>query len=167
MCPVGGSCLTPAVIYQAEVTRQDDGSQETYVGLTKDPLKTRINQHNSDFSNPKARTKTTLSKHIWNLKDSGLDFQVSWKILSKANPYSPASKGCNLCTTEIFFILHKPQLASLNHRNELWSGCKHRARFKLINNWKYKLKTFYMKPFNSMKIIFSQEIKTLSGATRN
>ena len=63
-CPVGGTCLTPSVIYQAEVTRQDNGTKETYIGLTKDPLKTRINQHNSDFSKSKYITKTALSKNI-------------------------------------------------------------------------------------------------------
>ncbi len=95
-----GSCLTSGVIYQAEVTRLDSGSKENYIGLTKDPLKTRINQHNSDFMNPKCKTKTALSKHIWNLKELGFDYQVSWKIIAQAKPYSPASRGCNLCTSE-------------------------------------------------------------------
>ena len=113
---MAGSCLTPSVIYQAEVTRLDDGSKEKYVGLTKDPIKMRITQHNSDFRNPKSKTKTSLSKHIWNLKKSGLDYQVSWNIIAKAKSYSPASKGCNLCTTEIFYILYKPHLATLNQK---------------------------------------------------
>ncbi len=32
-CPPKGKCLTPSVIYQATVTRQDNLQKETYIGL--------------------------------------------------------------------------------------------------------------------------------------
>ena len=38
-CPLNGQCLTKSVIYQATVTTEDDGSKETYIGLTKNVLK--------------------------------------------------------------------------------------------------------------------------------
>ena len=40
---------------------------------------------------------TELSKHVWHLKDAGLGFNITWKILKQAAPFNPASNCCNLC----------------------------------------------------------------------
>ena len=51
-CPLDGNCLQPSVIYQATVTRIDNNTTETYIGLTENVFKTRYRNH------------TELSKHI-------------------------------------------------------------------------------------------------------
>ena len=66
-CPVGGKCLTQGVVYQATVVREDDGSIETYTGLTARTFKRRLYEHNQDFNHQK-REGTTLSNHVWGLK---------------------------------------------------------------------------------------------------
>ena len=40
-----GNCLQAAVIYQAKVTRTDNNTHETYVGLTENDFKTRYRNH--------------------------------------------------------------------------------------------------------------------------
>ena len=94
-------------------------------------FKTRYNEHKNSFINPEKRHSTKLSGHIWDLNDKNFDFELSWRILSKTNSYSPTSKICNLCNREIYYIIYKPTLANLNKRNEIMSSCRHRDKYKL------------------------------------
>lgn len=127
-CPLNGNCLQSTVIYQAKVTRKDNNTHETYVGLTENDFKTRHRNHKSSFRNTSSRNSTELSKYIWQLKDRNIDFSTTWRILARAKPYSSVSKKCNLCLLEKFFIICKPELGTLNKRNELVSSCRHRTK---------------------------------------
>lgn len=128
-CPLNGSCLKNNLIYQATVTTGTD--TQTYIGLTANIFKTRYNAHMSSFRNNKQKHATELSKFIWHLKDSNKIFNISWKILKHATSYKNTTKRCNLCLTEKFYILTKPQLASLNRRSELMGTCRHARKFLL------------------------------------
>ena len=64
-------------------------------------------------------TRPKLSKHIWTLKDKNIDHFISWRIISSSSTYNSSSKRCNLCLKEKFFIICRPDLSSLNKRNEL------------------------------------------------
>ena len=134
-CPLQGKCLLREVVYQAVV--ESENKTETYVGLTATDFKTRWRNHQTSFSSERSKNNTELSKHIWELKDQNKHYKITWKILAKAKAYSNLSKRCNLCTAEKHFILTKPELASLNKRNELISTCRHRRKFIL----RYNLKT--------------------------
>ena len=133
-CPLEGKCLTKSVVYQATVTRHDNQMQETYVGLTENTFKIRYNGHNSNFKNKTQKNATALSQYIWTTKYNSVLYYIKWIVLAKCKPYSPACKRCNLCLMEIFFIICKPKLSSLNHRNELVSACRHRKKHLLCNN---------------------------------
>ena len=133
ICPVQGKCKTSGVIYQATVERKDTGEHSHYIGLCDTTFKLRYNTHNNSFKDDKKRKDTTLSDHIWDLKSLNCDYELSWRIVSKARSYSPSSKICNLCNREIYFILYKPEMATLNKRNELMSACRHKLKFKLQN----------------------------------
>ena len=89
-CPLDGHCLATGVIYQATVTRLDNDKEETYVGLTAGNFKTRFSLHTSSFRNNR-KNATTLSRHIWDLKDKEIQFKIGWKILAMSNSYSPAT----------------------------------------------------------------------------
>ena len=132
-CPLEGNCLTKGIVYQAAVTRQDNMETESYVGLTENTFKTRFTGHTSSFRNENQKHATSLSQYIWTLKDSDTPYSIKWKILANCKPYSPASKRCNLCLTEKYFIICKPELSSLNHRNELISACRHRRKHLLCS----------------------------------
>ena len=86
------------------------------------------------FKHESKKNDPELSKHLWQLKEQEKDFAISWKILAKAKSYSNLTKRCNLCNTEKFYILYKPDMTTLNKRNELVSTCRHKRKFLLKFN---------------------------------
>ena len=130
-CPLDGKCLTQNSIYQATVKRQDNNKEETYIGLTEKTFKIRYTGHKSTFNVKKQRASTTLSQYIWKLKDENIPYSLKWKIIAKSKAYSPTNKTCNLCTKEKFYILFKPEMSTLNNRNELATECVHRWKHLL------------------------------------
>ena len=130
-CPLDGDCLQEGLVYQATVTQGNTRQQDTYVGITENQFKTRYNQHNSSFKLAHKRHETRLSEHIWKLKEKNIDHTISWSVISKANPFSPASKRCSLCLEECYHILKlKP---TLNKRKEIYSTCPHFKKHLLLN----------------------------------
>lgn len=127
-CPLKGHCVQQNVIYQASVTSQDGKLKETYVGLATN-FKERYRNHKVSFNNTNRRNETELSKQIWTLKDNNTKYNIDWCILKKCYSYNSISKRCNLCLYEKFIIIFKPELCSLNKRNELMNSCRHRRRF--------------------------------------
>ena len=128
-----GNCLRESIVYQATVITEDNNPPQTYVCLTENSFKTRYSNHKMSFSHSRKRFTTELSKHIWHLKDNESKFKVTWKILKQAAPFNPASNRCNLCLWEKYFIICKPELYSLNKRNELITSCRHANKFLLKN----------------------------------
>ena len=133
-CPLNGNCLQSSVIYQATVKRHHTNISETYIGLKENYFKTRYRNHIASFRDARHRNSAALSKHIWTLKDSNIDHSFSWRIISSRSSYNSSSKRCNLCLREKFFIIYRPDLSSLNKRNELVSSCRHRNKALLRNN---------------------------------
>ena len=131
-CPLDGKCLSSNIIYQATVTTEN-GSKDTYVGLTANTFKQRLAQHKSSFKNKAKKGETTLSQHIWSLKDKNVSHNIKWKIISKAKSFSPITEKCYLCTKEKSYIIFKPKMCSLNTRNELATHCRHKNRMLLEN----------------------------------
>ena len=129
-CPLKGTCLSEGVIYQATVTSLNNRT-ETYVGLTATNFKARWRNHQTSFNNGKSKNSTELSKYIWALKSKNERYTIGWKILERAKPYTNLTGKCQLCTAEKHFIITKPELATLNKRNELVSACRHRRKFIL------------------------------------
>ena len=137
-CPLPGKCISSSsVIYQATV--ETATSKETYLGLTANTFKSRYGGHKSSFNQKKRKSETTLSKHIWDLKEANENYTISWKIVSKAQPYSTVTGVCQLCTREKYFIIFKPELGTLNRRNELLSSCRHKQG-NLISKTQKKVK---------------------------
>ena len=132
-CPLNGNCPQPSVIYQATITRKGNNMAETYIGLTENDFKTRYRNHTASFRHANHKNSTKLSKHIWTLKDN-IEHFIFWCILSSHSPYNSSSKRCNLCLKEKFLIICRPELSTLNKRNELVSSCRHRNKALLRNN---------------------------------
>lgn len=130
-CPLDGKCLSKDIVYRATVTCGN--TTETYVGLTATSFKSRYANHKASFKTETKRNATELSKHIWYLKDNNLNYAIKWNLLCRAPHYSNITKRCNLCIEEKFYILCKPENATLNKRNELVSKCRHKAKFLLRN----------------------------------
>ena len=64
---------------------------------------------------------------IWGLKDQGWEHKKSCKILERAQPFSPITGVFALCILEKWYILCKPELATINKRNEINNHCFHRV----------------------------------------
>ena len=127
-CPLNGQCLMRSVVYQATVTTEDDGSKETYIGLTKNDFKERFNGRKTTFRHSNKRNNTELSKYVWKLKEQERPYNIKWAIIRRAKAYDNKSKWCQLCTLEKYYIICWPKFGTLNKRNELASGCRHRDR---------------------------------------
>ena len=97
-CPLPGQCTANNIIYEATVTTQQ--SFKTYIGLTSNTFKTRYSSHKASFNNQRNMNDTELSKYVWDLKQKGTQYKITWRILRYAQPYSPRSRRCQLCLWE-------------------------------------------------------------------
>ena len=116
------------------------GGTQNYVGLTANTFKERYSGHVFNFKHQDSKG-TTLSSHIWKLKNENKRYEISWKILEHARPFTPTNEQCALCTAEKKIIIYQPEKASLNTRNELGAHCKHKESRLLFKKPRLKDKT--------------------------
>ena len=131
-CPLNGDCqAAKSIVYKATVV---DGNNniETYTGLTKNTFKERFYGHTASFNN-RNTDGTTLSTHIWKLKDEGTNYDIHWSVIEKAREFNPTTRKCTLCLKEKYHIIFEPSGATLNSRSELYSTCRHRLSKLLVN----------------------------------
>ena len=84
-----------------------------------------------DVQNPE--NSTTLSTHFWDQVGAGMEPKVTWKIVEKNIPeFNPVTGKCQLCKREKFNIVLRPELATLNLRNEIFSSCRHKDSKLLV-----------------------------------
>ena len=152
-CPLEGNCNIRNIVYQAEVVTPQ--TKETYIGLCDTTFKERYRNHTCSFRNERYKNATELSKYIWGLKlcqtldcisclhnclefsqpsscldeEQKINYQIRWRKVKQARSYSNVNKKCNLCLWEKYFIICKPEMSTLNHRDELTSTCRHSKKF--------------------------------------
>ena len=155
---MGGKCVAGNVIYEGAVTRQDTGQTEYYTGLSEPSWKLRWNNHKTNFKiDTKAnRTATCLSKHIWKLKDKQIKYSIKFKQLAKASSFNPVNSTCRLCLTEKYFIMFKPEGATINSRDEFFSSCRHKTKLLLCQPHKKKTSWPHSNPFVFSPVDHSQ-----------
>ena len=127
-CPVDEKCQTSSLIYQASVTQHDNNKDESYIELTDNTFKASYNGHTNSSQNEIYRNVIALSNYIWTLKDKKISYSIKWRIMDRGRAYQPSGKNCGLCDLEKFYIIFKPELASLNQRNEVATSCRHRKK---------------------------------------
>ena len=136
-CPLEGKCLSErSIVYRARVI-EENGKTEHYTGLTKNSFKERYYGHMSSFKKRKKQHATTLSTHIWKLKDAKIKYNIFWSIVEKAPEFNPTTQKCTLCLKEKYHIICKPSGATLNSRSELFTTCRHRRSKLLENIWNF------------------------------
>ena len=65
MCPLNGDCRTESMVYECDVTTNNDHNNvKVYRGATENEFKTRYPGHILSFSNGKYKNATELSKYI-------------------------------------------------------------------------------------------------------
>ena len=137
-CPLPNSCTICNVVYGATVTNEADNSVETYTGLTANPFKKRVRQHETDIKNYRPhdpdnhKSGTRLSRHCGQLVARRIPYTITWKILKETKTnFNPTTGFCMLCANEKFLIMFKPEDATLNLRSEFFSHCRHKERHLL------------------------------------
>ena len=134
-CPLDEKCLSENVVYEATVT-QDDQTKNCYTGLCSTTFKKRLGIHKHSFVSKD--NQTSLSKFIWKLKSKNVGYDITWKLLDQAEPFSPISGKCALCIKEKFYIMFRPTSADLNSRSEIFSNCRHKSLKLLIKRERKK-----------------------------
>ena len=94
---------------------------------------TRFGGHKTSFNNQKYKNKTTLSTHIWKLKEEKTNFTTRWSLVDRAPTFNPTTRKCRLCLKEKWYIMFKPATATLNERSEFYTTCRHRLKGLLVN----------------------------------
>ena len=120
-CPTPGSKLSIKILPYA--------SPPPHLGLCDTSFKLRYRNHTCSFRNERYGNSTELRKYVWSLKDKKVDYQIRWRIVRHARSYSNVTKKCNLCLWEKYYIICRPNMATLN--NELVSSCRHAKKFLL------------------------------------
>ena len=108
---------------------------DSYVGLTENSFKDRYTKHKSSFKTRNPKNASGLSRYVWNLEDEKIDFEIKWKIISRAKAYDPGSGVCRLCVREKYFIIFKPNMSTINCRNEVAGPCLHKASRLIGKAW--------------------------------
>ena len=130
-CPLNRKCLTKSIVYRAKVT--SDREVKSYIGACETTFKERWRNHMSSIRLEHKKTQTALSQYIWNLKQSNINYNITWTIEKQTHAYSNISKRCQLCLWEKYFIITSDKTNTLNARSELVSKCRHQNKFLLCN----------------------------------
>ena len=64
-CPLHNKCLTPKIVYRADVKNLINNEKMFYLGVPQTPFKEGFGNRTRDFKHPKYRNGTELSKYIW------------------------------------------------------------------------------------------------------
>ena len=131
-CPLGGECLSPNVLYEAQLSSTERNyTERVYKGITEPVFKTRLGDHEKDFNNRRYIDATELSKEVWNIKDKGYEYSITWRLVKQCPSYNPVNKRCILCLSEKLDILEYEGRNLLNKRSELVSKCSHMNKFMI------------------------------------
>ena len=82
-CPLQNQCLTPKIIYRADIENDTNSETKFYFGLTETPFKDQFGNHTRDFKHKTCSKSTELSKYMWDLKDRGINPIVNSLLLRK------------------------------------------------------------------------------------
>ena len=127
--PLDGKCLTKNIVYEAVVSTITNF--HTYYGNSED-FKFLYSNHTKAFRH-QHKNDTELSKCIWDLKNAGIHYNITWSIAAYASAYRCGTRRCDLCITEKYIIARANQKNLLNKRTEIISKCRHRNKFILKN----------------------------------
>ena len=130
-CPLDNQCMRSAITYKAVVDAGEGVLDQQYLGATESPWKLRFGNHKQSFLKEHKRNESSLSIYLWELKERGINANVTWSIDAQSFPYRCGSRKCDLCLTEKLAILKSDSSITLNKRSEILNKCRHAAKFKL------------------------------------
>ena len=64
-CPLDNKCLTPNIIYEAQITSNTNDEHKEHLGTTETSLNKRYSDHTRDFKHKNYMKCTKISNCIW------------------------------------------------------------------------------------------------------
>ena len=116
--------LSECLVYHAQVDRSNINQTKNYYGTCEKNFKERYNDHTASFTNKNKEKSTELSKYIWELKNSSINYDLKWSVAYKAHPYTVGTRKCDLRLTEKLAIMKADPKSLLSTRDEFL--CKRR-----------------------------------------
>ena len=106
-----------------------------YLRTTEGEFKQRFINHKNSFNNSTYRNDTTLSKHVWDIKEKYNKTPVlKWYLVRIVPSCSNITKRCLLCLHEKSELLYYPNISKLlNKHSELIAKCRHANKYLLCN----------------------------------
>ena len=129
--PLDSKCLTPNIVYQADIRNDSNDEKKFYLGVSETHFKEGFRNHKKEFTHKKYRNSTELSKYTWQLNDANITSIVTWKVVTKVFSETKIN-FCILCLREKVFIinsLNHNQL--LNKKSELINICRRQNKLLL------------------------------------
>ena len=121
---VNCECLTPKIIYRADVSNDAKRDKKFYFGLADTLFKESYKNHARDFTHKKYESSPKLAKYMWQLKHSNINFSISYSVASKVWE-NPSSVICQLCLAEKLWIIKFINNKDLDRKSELIGKCRH------------------------------------------
>ena len=132
-CPLQNKCLTPNIIYRADMHCEANKDHKFYFGVAQTPFKKRFRNHNRDLNQKQYIKSTELSKYIWSLKDAGTLYTINWSIAAKVKS-SAKVNYCPLCLTAKYHLIeYFNDIHLLNKNSEFINACRHQSKLLLKN----------------------------------
>ena len=103
-CPLENKCLTPRIVYRADVTNNKTDEHKYYYGISDTPFKDRYENHKTSFRHSSHLTASGLSKYYWKLIDNGTVPINKFSIVTRVKR-NTFIDNCNLCLIEKDLII--------------------------------------------------------------
>ena len=104
-CPLYGQCQVTDIIYKCTLLSPEKPNK-VYLETAEDDFEKRIYNHRKSSNNEVSANDTTLSKYIWELKEtSNSSPTLVWSLAKKIPPYCNIPKKCLLCPREKLEII--------------------------------------------------------------
>ena len=134
-CPLDRKCLTPNIIYEAQITsNQLNYKQKVYIETAETDFKHRFNNHTKSFNLENYENDTELSEEYWTIKHKHFTPKVTWRIIRKCTAFNTTKRKCYLCLNEKLEIASCKGDNLLNKRSEHISKCRHQNKFTLLRH---------------------------------
>ena len=122
-CPLENECLTPRIVYRADVTNNKTDEHKYYYGISDTPFKERYENHKTSFRHRLHMNASDLCKYYWKLVDKGAVSTIKFSIAKHVKD-DTFINNCNLCLSEKAFIMRNlDDVNLLNRRSEFISKC--------------------------------------------
>ena len=126
-------CLTPNIIYRADVHCEANKYHKFYFGVAQTPFKERFRNHNRNFNHKQYIKSTKLSKYIWSLKGAGTPYAIDRLIAAKVKGSTKVNYW-PLCLTEKYHLIeYFNDIRLLNRKSEFINACRHQSKLSLKN----------------------------------